>query len=66
MNTLIIIILLLLILMLNTGFVSNSIFLSSFNPGMELHEEDVYPDVLKYRDVNRPIYYDFVPEIKPM
>ena len=61
-----VIIALLLFLLFPIGIYKNSIFLASFSKGMELTNQDVYLDTLKYKDSNRPIYYDFVPEVEPM
>jgi hypothetical protein len=68
MMIVLIILILLLFLLYPIGFTKKSIFLSSFvnNQSMEISEEDVFMDTLKYKDSNRPIYYDFVPEVKPM
>jgi len=48
-------------------FIYNSIFVGSLRRGMEIQEKDaVVRDPFTYKDINKPIYYDFNPEVLPM
>lgn len=64
---LVLIIIFAIIFLFSDHLYNNSIFLKSIGKGMELTEEsEVVHDKLKYKDPDKPIYYDFVPDVVPM
>lgn len=64
---LIVLLIIAIILVFCSDFIYNSIFIGSIRRGMEIQESDaVVRDPFAYKDVNKPIYYDFNPEVLPM